>query len=154
MDIYYGYLYGYLLFMDDMTLVRKTYSDMKEMILFVQIICNKWHVVINYQKTKVLICNSKECKQEAIDIGGKSVEMVWKVKYLAEVLNSDLELKDHTEEKRITTQTILNTCLYAASNEVSSKIRMIVPRNLGFLCNVVPTTFLCILGINYALLTL
>ena len=31
--------------------------------------------------------------------------------------------------------------------------RMIVPRNVGLLCNVVPGTFLCILGINYAMLT-
>ena len=27
-----------------------------------------------------------------------------------------------------------------------------VPRNVGLLCNVVPGTFLCILGINYAML--
>ena len=46
------------------------------------------------------------------------MEIVWRVKYLVEVLTSDLKLKDHIEEKRITTQTILNTCLYAASNEV------------------------------------
>ena len=31
--------------------------------------------------------------------------------------------------------------------------RMIVPRNVGLLCNVVPGTFLCILDINYAMLT-
>ena len=61
-----------LLSMDDITLVSKTYKEMKEMTQFFQIICNKWQVVINYQKTKVLICNSKKCKQEAIDIGGKS----------------------------------------------------------------------------------
>ena len=71
------------------------------------------HLAINYQKTKVLICNSKKC------ICNK------KVKYLSEVLTSDIKLKDHIEERRITTQTILNTCLYAASNEVLSKIRMI-----------------------------
>ena len=53
------------------------------------------------------------------------MEIVWRVKYLGEVLTSDLKLKDHIEEKRITTQKILNTCLYAASNEVLSKIRMI-----------------------------
>ena len=53
------------------------------------------------------------------------MEIVWRVKYLGEVLTSDLKLKDHIEEKRITTQTILNTCLYAASDEVLSKIRMI-----------------------------
>ena len=74
---------------------------------FVQIICNKWQVVINCQKTKVLICSSKECKQEAIDIGGKSFQIVRKVKYLGEFLTSDLKLKDHIEEKRIRTQTIL-----------------------------------------------
>ena len=58
---------------------------------------------MNYQKTKVLLCNSKECKQEVINIGGKSIEIVRKVKYLGEVLTSDLKLKDHIEEKRITT---------------------------------------------------
>ena len=62
---------------------------MKDMIQFVQIICDKWHLVVNYQKPKVLICNSKECNQEAIDIGGKSIEIVRKIKYL-EVLTSDL----------------------------------------------------------------
>ena len=114
-----------LLLMDDITLVSETYRKMKEMIQFVQIICDKWHLVINYQKTKVLICNSKECNQEAIDIGWKSIEIVRKVKYLGEVLISDLKLKNNIEEKRITTQTISNTCLYAASNEVLRKIRMI-----------------------------
>ena len=122
----YGYLaIASLLFMDDITLVSKTDKEMKEMIQFVKIICHKWHLVINYQKTKVLISNSKERNQEAINIGGPSIEIVRKVKYLGEVLTSDLKLKDHIEEKRITTQTILNTCLYAASNEVLSKIRMI-----------------------------
>ena len=115
----YGYLtIASLLFMDDVTLVSKVYREMKEMVQFLQIICHKWHLAINYQKTKVLICNSKECNQKAISIGGKSIEIVRKVKYLGEFLTSDLKLKDHIEEKRITTQTILNTCLYAASNEV------------------------------------
>ena len=107
--------------MDDITLVSETYRKMKEMIQFVQIICDKWHLVINYQKTKLLTYNSKECNQEAIDIGRKSIEIVRKVKYLGEVLTSDLKLKNHTEQKRITTQTILNTCLYAVSNEVLYK---------------------------------
>ena len=88
-------------------------------------ICNKWHLVINYQKTKALVFNSKECKQEAIDIGVKSIEIVRKVKFLGEVLTSNPRSKDHTEQKRITTQTVLNTCLYTASNEVLNKIRMI-----------------------------
>ena len=122
----YGYLtIASLLFMDDVTLVSKVYREMKEMVQFLQIICHKWHLAINYQKTKVLICNSRECNQKAISIGGKSIEIVRKVKYLGEFLTSDLKLKDHIEEKRITTQTILNTCLYAASDEVLSKIRMI-----------------------------
>ena len=52
----YGYLtIPSLLFMDDITLVSKTYRGMKEMIIFVQIISDKWHLVINYQKIKVLI---------------------------------------------------------------------------------------------------
>ena len=113
-----------LLFVDAITLVSKTYKEIKEMIQFVQIIFNKWHLVINYQKTKVLFCYSKECKQKTIDIGGKSIEIVRKVKHLGQVLTSDFKLKDHIDEKRITKQTILNTCLYASSNEVS-KIRMI-----------------------------
>ena len=126
----FGLNYGYLtiaslLFMDDITLISKTYKDIREIIQFVRIICNKWHLVINYQKTKALIFNSKECKQEATDIGGKSIEIVRRVKYLGEVLTSDLRLKDHIEERRITTQTVLNTCLYTASNEVLSEIRMI-----------------------------
>ena len=93
--------------MDDITLVSKTYREMKEITQFVQIICNKWQVVINCRKTKVLICNSKECKQEAFDIGGKSFQIVRKVEYPGEFLTSDLKLKDHIEEKRIRTQTIL-----------------------------------------------
>ena len=123
----YGYLaIASLLFMDDITLVSKTYRKMKEMRQFVQIICHKWHLVVNYQKTKVLICNSKECNQEAINIAEKSIEIAREVKYLGEILTSDLKLKDHIEEKRITAQTILNTCSYAASNEVLSKIRMVI----------------------------
>ena len=76
--------------MDGITLVSKIYKEIKEMIQFVRIICNKWHLVINYRKTKALIYNSKECKQEAIDIGGKSIEIVRKLNYLGEVLTSDL----------------------------------------------------------------
>ena len=42
----FGLNYGYLtiaslLFMDDITLISKTYKEMKEMIQFVRIICNK-----------------------------------------------------------------------------------------------------------------
>ena len=89
-----------LLIIDDITFVSKVYREMKEMVQFVQIICHAWHLAINYQKTKVLICNSKECNQKAISIGEKSIEIVRKVKYLGEVLTSDLKLKDHIEEKK------------------------------------------------------
>ena len=75
-----------LLFMDNVTLVNKIYREMEEMIQFAQIIFHKWHLVVNFQKTKVLICHLKECNQEAINIGGKSIEIVRKVKYLGEVL--------------------------------------------------------------------
>ena len=41
----YGYLgIASLLFMDDITLVSKTYREMKQMIQFLQIICDKWHL--------------------------------------------------------------------------------------------------------------
>ena len=41
----YGYLgIACLLFMDDITLVSKTYREMKQMIQFLQIICDKWHL--------------------------------------------------------------------------------------------------------------
>ena len=77
----FGLNYGYLtiaslLFMNDITLISKTHKEIKEMIQFVWIICDKWHLVTNYRKTKALIFNSKEFKQEAIDIGGKSIEIV------------------------------------------------------------------------------
>ena len=66
--------------MDGTTLVSKTYKEIKEMIKFVRIICDKWHLVINYWKNKALICNSKKCEQEAIDIGKNPIEIVLKVK--------------------------------------------------------------------------
>ena len=37
------------------------------------------------KKTKVLFCNSKECKQEVINIGGKSIEIVGKVNILVKL---------------------------------------------------------------------
>ena len=41
----YGYLaIASLLFMDDITLVSKAYREMKQMIQFLQIICDKWHL--------------------------------------------------------------------------------------------------------------
>ena len=65
----FGLNYGYLtiaslLFMDDITLVSKTYKEIEEMIQFVRIICNKWHLVINYRKTKALIYNSKNVNKK------------------------------------------------------------------------------------------
>ena len=68
---------------------------------FVPIIYNKLHLVINYRKTKALICNSKKCKQEAIEMAGKSINIVHKVKYLGKVLTPEFTLKDHTEENSI-----------------------------------------------------
>ena len=59
------------------------------------------HLVINYRKTKALICNSKKCKQEAIEMGGKSINIVHKVKCLGKVLTPDFILKDHIEENSI-----------------------------------------------------
>ena len=76
-----GYLkIASLLFMDDITLISKAYKEIKQMIQFVWTICNKWHLVIIYRKTKALIFNSKECKQVAIDTGGKFIEIVCKSK--------------------------------------------------------------------------
>ena len=49
-----------------------------------------------------------------------------------------LRLKDHIEEKRITTQTVLNTYLCTASNEVLSKIRMITIIKL-YMSTIIPS---------------
>ena len=44
----YGYLaIASLLFMDDITLVSKTYREMKQMIQFLQVICHKWMAFSN-----------------------------------------------------------------------------------------------------------
>ena len=94
----YGYLaIASLLFMDDIALISQTYREMEEIIQYVQIICHKWHLVVNYQKTKVLICNSKDCNQDAINIGGQSIEIIRKVKYLGEVLTLKKKESQHKQ---------------------------------------------------------
>ena len=86
--------------MDDILWISKTYRKKKRQ-QFVPIIYNKLHLVINYRKTKALICNSKKCKQEATEMGGKSINIVHKVKYLGKVLTPDFTFKDHIEENSI-----------------------------------------------------
>ena len=50
-------------------------------------------------------------------------------------------------------QTFYAECMENINRNLKNIVNDIVPRNVGLLCNVVPRTFLYILGINYAILT-
>ena len=48
---------GVLLFMDDITIASEELSKVEKTIKFVRKLCDKWHLVMNFKKSKMMISN-------------------------------------------------------------------------------------------------
>ena len=107
-----------LLFMDDIAITSSDIDQLKNMLIVLEYVCNKWYLKINYKKSGVLMFKSKNSKTDnsKIMVGSKTYAVKKKMKYLGEALTNNLKITQHLKEKRTNIQSILHVCIYTTKN--------------------------------------
>ena len=119
LGIKYGHLMiSSLLFMDDIAITSSDIDQLKNMLIVLEYVCNKWYLKINYKKSGVLMFKSKNSKTDnsKIMVGSKTYAVKKKMKYLGEALTNNLKITQHLKEKRTNIQSILHVCIYTTKN--------------------------------------
>jgi len=84
-----GTTFTHLLYADDLVLVSETENGMQTLLNNVEAYCRKWHLIINSQKSKVMMFHKTQNKNPHsinFSIDNKELEMVSSYKYLGHVL--------------------------------------------------------------------
>ena len=115
-----------LLFMDDITLLAESEIELIEILHHTNIFLNKWHLKINPSKSGIIIFNNNHKKKttEKYKIGNNIINVVNKYKFLGEFLTNDLSLSCHISEKSNMVEGLLQNCIFVASNNILSQIKL------------------------------
>ena len=89
---------GMELFADDIAILANSEEELQQMLKVVENWCNKWKMIININKTKLVYFNHKSCKKniKEIKIYNQIIELVNSYKYLGIDLESDGKWKTMT----------------------------------------------------------
>ncbi len=88
-----------LLYTDDLVLIDESEDDLQKMLDVVYEWCEKWHMRVNVNKSKVTNFRTKSQPQTNFDftLGNKSLENVNKYKYLGVTFDSSLNFETTAE---------------------------------------------------------
>ena len=124
-----GVTYTHLLYADDLVLVSDNVNAMQTLLKNLETYCRKWHLIINSQKSKVMIFNKsgRSTSKEAYNfsIENKELEVVNSYKYLGHVIsnsnNTHKEMFDHlaTQAQR---------AMYALKERLRSTVGYVPPK--------------------------
>ena len=87
--------FTHLLYADDLVLVSASKTGMQKLLDNLSFYCKKWHLLINYEKSKIMVVNpSCKFKQtnnifSSFSIDGNNLEVVQSYKYLGHIINSN-----------------------------------------------------------------
>ena len=84
-----GTTFTHLLYADDLVLMSENPNDMQILLNNLEAYCRKWHLLINSQKSKVMVMNAKRgssVSDNEFVIGDDKLEVVDSYKYLGHVL--------------------------------------------------------------------
>ena len=87
--------FTHLLYADDLVLVSESADGMQILLNNLEAYCNKWHLLVNSQKSKVMIFNLKRNVNVAnykFSIGHEKLEVVDSYKYLGHVLSNSPDI--------------------------------------------------------------
>lgn len=139
-NIKYGHLLIItLLFMDDIALFSKSEKDLQTLLNTTELFLNKWKLKVNIKKSAVMIFNEQQRgKEKHFYIDDKEIKIVKEYKYLGELITENLKIKEHLLEKQQLINGIVHTCLFSASYEAISNIKMTTLIKLYKSC-IIPT---------------
>ena len=128
-----------LLFMDDISAIAESKQELTKMLQLIDNFLSKWQLKVNQNKSGIIVFNEKynvNRKEEnlKINIGNK----VLKNKNLVKIITPNLKVATHLQAKEIQINGIIQSCVFASSNEVLSHIKMETLLKLYYSC-VIPT---------------
>lgn len=101
-----------LLFADDIVLLAYSPETLQLMINRLAEYCSLWSLVVNLEKSKVMIFKNgggRNCSNENWTFNGEQVGIVNEYKYLGVYLTKNLSLEKHLKEKLTKAKTAINT---------------------------------------------
>ena len=124
----HGTTFTHLLYADDLVLVSETENGMQTLLNDMETYCRKWHLIINTQKSKVMIFQ-KNCNRAAQSInffiGCQALETVNSYKYLGHVLCNS---KNIHKEMFTHLATQAQKAIYALKENTRSTVGYLPPK--------------------------
>ena len=115
--------------MDDISAVAESKQERTKMLQLIDNFLSKWQLKVNQNKSGIIVFNEKynvNRKEEnlKINIGNKVLESKNSYKYLGEIITPNLKVATHLQAKEIQINGIIQSCVFASSNEVLAPIKM------------------------------
>lgn len=88
-----GTTFTHLLYADDLVLVSESASGMQVLLDNLEAYCKKWHLLVNSQKSKVMVLNARQrlinnAEQLNFTVCGQNLEIVNSYKYLGQIISN------------------------------------------------------------------
>jgi hypothetical protein len=92
---------GIVAYADDIIIMTETKEQLERVVKYLVEACNKLDLLINEDKTKIIIFGTKKqcAKPLEIKINDKSIEKVSEIKYLGVQLHQELKSTNHIEHR-------------------------------------------------------
>ena len=123
-----GTIFTHLLYADDLVLFSETKEGMQTLLNNIESYCRKWHLIINSQKSKVMIFHktqSKRANNINFSIDGIELEIVNSYKYLGHVLCNS---KNIHKEMYAHLATQAQKAMYALKENTRSTVGYLPPK--------------------------
>ena len=123
-----GTTFTHLLYADDLVLFSETKDGMQTLLNNIESYCRKWHLIINSQKSKVMIFHKKQSKNANsmnFSIDGIELEVVNSYKYLGHVLCNS---KNIHKEMFAHLATQAQKAMYALKENTRSTVGYLPPK--------------------------
>ena len=128
-----------MLFIDDISVIAESKQELTKMLQVIYNFLSIWQLKVNQNKSGIIVFNEKynvNRKEEnlKINIGNKVLESKNSYKYLREIITPNLKVATHLQAKEIQIYGIIQSCVFASSNEFLSQIKMETLLKLYYSC--------------------
>ncbi|XP_055907639.1 uncharacterized protein LOC129942637 [Eupeodes corollae] len=128
---YVGMIIKLLMFADDIVLLAASSESLQLMINRLFEYCRVWNLIVNLDKSKILIFKSgrgRKCANEKWHYNGENIEVVTEFKYLGVIFTQNLSMEKHLKEKLMKAKCAIsatwNRCFHNKSIAHSSKFKL------------------------------
>ena len=137
-----------MLFIDDISGIAESKQELTKMLQVTDNFLSIWQLKVNQNKSGIIVFNEKydvNRKEEnlKINIGNKVLEGKNSYKYLREIITPNLKVATHLQAKEIQIYGIIQSCVFASSNEFLSQIKMETLLKLYYSCMIPALLYDC-----------